>query len=230
MGGGGYIDIFVYTDHWNNQFQKKLIVQNTNIWICPPPPPIDFATALNITILSQSPNLPCIWNYHYPCTDLHFKCTKEFSKIDLGNLKSTDVRTVKGNNYLESQNRILLSKWPLMIVVLYERTPCQNCSNLCRNFYWKCINFYRDMRNNDISVLFPSSTLNMKSTGIMVWDYNILHTKKQYVNDNPNNCKHRWRKLYKINRSDKYCKIWLIVAFYAHDSYVTFVWLLRTPI
>ena len=33
---GGHIHIFVFTDHKNNRFQKKLIVQNTNIWICTP--------------------------------------------------------------------------------------------------------------------------------------------------------------------------------------------------
>ena len=31
-GGGGHIHIFVFTDR-----KKKLIMQNTNIWICPPP-------------------------------------------------------------------------------------------------------------------------------------------------------------------------------------------------
>ena len=30
-GGGAIIHIFVFTDHKNNQFQKKLITQNTNI-------------------------------------------------------------------------------------------------------------------------------------------------------------------------------------------------------
>ena len=29
--GGGHIHIFVFTDRKNNQFQKKLIMQNTNI-------------------------------------------------------------------------------------------------------------------------------------------------------------------------------------------------------
>jgi hypothetical protein len=30
-GGGGHIHIFLFTDRKNNQFQKKLIMQNTNI-------------------------------------------------------------------------------------------------------------------------------------------------------------------------------------------------------
>ncbi len=30
-GGGAHIHIFVFTDHKNNRFQKKLIVQNMNI-------------------------------------------------------------------------------------------------------------------------------------------------------------------------------------------------------
>ena len=30
-GGGAHIHIFVFTDHKNNRFQKKLITQNTNI-------------------------------------------------------------------------------------------------------------------------------------------------------------------------------------------------------
>ena len=30
-GGGADIHIFVFTDHKNNRFQKKLITQNTNI-------------------------------------------------------------------------------------------------------------------------------------------------------------------------------------------------------
>ncbi len=30
-GGGGNIHIFVFTDLKNNRFQKKLIMQNTNI-------------------------------------------------------------------------------------------------------------------------------------------------------------------------------------------------------
>ena len=29
-GGGANIHIFVFTDHKNNRFQKKLIMQNTN--------------------------------------------------------------------------------------------------------------------------------------------------------------------------------------------------------
>ena len=39
-GGGGWvhIHIFVFTDHKNNRFEKKLIVQNMNIWIWAPPP------------------------------------------------------------------------------------------------------------------------------------------------------------------------------------------------
>ena len=35
----GHIHIFVCTDCKNNRFQKKLIVQNTSIRICHPPPP-----------------------------------------------------------------------------------------------------------------------------------------------------------------------------------------------
>ena len=31
IGGGAHIYIFVFADHKNNRFQKKLIVQNTNI-------------------------------------------------------------------------------------------------------------------------------------------------------------------------------------------------------
>ena len=31
IGGGAHIHIFVFADHKNNRFQKKLIVQNTNI-------------------------------------------------------------------------------------------------------------------------------------------------------------------------------------------------------
>ena len=34
---GAYIHIFVFTDCKNNRFQKKLIFQNTNMWILPPP-------------------------------------------------------------------------------------------------------------------------------------------------------------------------------------------------
>ena len=30
-GGGAHSHIFVFTDHKNNRFQKKLITQNTNI-------------------------------------------------------------------------------------------------------------------------------------------------------------------------------------------------------
>ena len=33
------IHIYVFKHHKNNRFQKKLIVQNTNIWISAPPPP-----------------------------------------------------------------------------------------------------------------------------------------------------------------------------------------------
>ena len=36
-GGGAHIHIFVFTDHKNNRFQKKLITQNTNTWIWAPP-------------------------------------------------------------------------------------------------------------------------------------------------------------------------------------------------
>ena len=35
--GGADIHIFVFTNHKNNWFQKKLIVQNLNIWISAPP-------------------------------------------------------------------------------------------------------------------------------------------------------------------------------------------------
>ena len=49
-GGGADIHIYVFMHHKNNRFQKRLIVQNTNIWISappsPPPPIIDLATAL----------------------------------------------------------------------------------------------------------------------------------------------------------------------------------------
>ena len=45
-GGGADIHIYVFTHHKNNRFQKKLIVQNTNIK--PPPQIIDLATALKI--------------------------------------------------------------------------------------------------------------------------------------------------------------------------------------
>ena len=31
IGGGAHIHTFVFADHKNNRFQKKLIVQNTNI-------------------------------------------------------------------------------------------------------------------------------------------------------------------------------------------------------
>lgn len=37
LGWGAHIHIFVFTDSKNNRFQKKLLVQNTNIWICLPP-------------------------------------------------------------------------------------------------------------------------------------------------------------------------------------------------
>jgi hypothetical protein len=38
ISGGTYSYIRIqFTDRKNNQFQKKLIMQNTNIWICPPP-------------------------------------------------------------------------------------------------------------------------------------------------------------------------------------------------
>ena len=37
--GEANIHIFVFTDHKNNRFQKKLIMQNTKIWIFAPPPP-----------------------------------------------------------------------------------------------------------------------------------------------------------------------------------------------
>ena len=30
-GGGAHIHIFVFTDHKNNRFENKLIMQNTNI-------------------------------------------------------------------------------------------------------------------------------------------------------------------------------------------------------
>ena len=35
--GGAHIHIFVFTDCKNNRFQKKLMMHNTNIWICAPP-------------------------------------------------------------------------------------------------------------------------------------------------------------------------------------------------
>jgi hypothetical protein len=40
-GGGANIHIFVFTDHKNNRFQNKLIMQNTKIWIFAPPPIIE---------------------------------------------------------------------------------------------------------------------------------------------------------------------------------------------
>ena len=46
-GGGADIHIFVFTNHKNNWFQKKLIVQNPNIWISALPI-IVLATTLNI--------------------------------------------------------------------------------------------------------------------------------------------------------------------------------------
>ena len=35
--GRAHIHIFMYSDHKNNRFQKKLIVQNTNMNMSPPP-------------------------------------------------------------------------------------------------------------------------------------------------------------------------------------------------
>ena len=43
--GGANIHIFVFTDLKNNWFQKKLMMQNTNIWILAPPI-IEFVTPL----------------------------------------------------------------------------------------------------------------------------------------------------------------------------------------
>ena len=40
IGWGADIHLFVFTDCKNNQFQKKLVGQNVNIWIFAPPPPI----------------------------------------------------------------------------------------------------------------------------------------------------------------------------------------------
>ena len=37
--GEAHIHIFVFTDCKNNRFQKKLMMHNTNIHICAPPPP-----------------------------------------------------------------------------------------------------------------------------------------------------------------------------------------------
>ena len=49
IGGGADIHIYVFTHHKSNRFQKELIVQNTNIWISAPPPPIiEIATALAV--------------------------------------------------------------------------------------------------------------------------------------------------------------------------------------
>ena len=46
--GGADIHIYVFTHHKNNRFQRKLIVQNTNIWISGRPPIIELATALTV--------------------------------------------------------------------------------------------------------------------------------------------------------------------------------------
>ena len=43
-----YNNIYVFTNHKNNRFQKKLIGQNTNIWISAPPI-IELATALHMS-------------------------------------------------------------------------------------------------------------------------------------------------------------------------------------
>ena len=47
-----YIFVYTYLDHENNRFQKNLIIQKTNIWICPPPCPLSIflATARRFTV------------------------------------------------------------------------------------------------------------------------------------------------------------------------------------
>ena len=37
--GEAHVHIFVFTDCKNNRFQKKLMIHDTNIWICAPPFP-----------------------------------------------------------------------------------------------------------------------------------------------------------------------------------------------
>jgi hypothetical protein len=47
-GGGANIHTFVFTDQKNNGFQKKLIMQNTNIWIFAPPPQLSSRRATGL--------------------------------------------------------------------------------------------------------------------------------------------------------------------------------------
>jgi hypothetical protein len=78
-GGGGDIHIFVFTDLKNNRFQKKLIMQNTNIWIWSPPL-IDISTPM---VASGTPSpfrlfcpkfyVPVLWRYPFvPTTPIRF--------------------------------------------------------------------------------------------------------------------------------------------------------------
>jgi hypothetical protein len=66
INGGDHIHIFVFTDLKNNRFQKKLIMQNTNIWIWPPPPLIDLSTPMHISLMfgwkDQIFSCNCFWD------------------------------------------------------------------------------------------------------------------------------------------------------------------------
>ena len=42
---GAHIHIFMFKDHKNNRFQKKLTMQNKNIWTYNPLPIIEFGTS-----------------------------------------------------------------------------------------------------------------------------------------------------------------------------------------
>ena len=53
-GGGAHINIFVFTDCKNNQFQKKLIVQNTNICEYSPSQLLIFRRPCNIICLLRT--------------------------------------------------------------------------------------------------------------------------------------------------------------------------------
>ena len=96
--GGSTFHIFQFTDHESNRFKKKLILQNMNIWIWPPLPPVIEFSAPKDNAIHWTANfsivinmLKKLWN----CKKLNliftnFNLNQNDQRAFLGSLKNLD--------------------------------------------------------------------------------------------------------------------------------------------
>ena len=109
IGVGGHIHIFMYTYRKNNRFQKKSVRQNTNIWICPPPPQLSRLVTALISCIHLTYEV-----FHLKC--LRFTACLNFAwemflfQTDVGNFHVSDLCSV---SVLDARHYFTIStRWP----------------------------------------------------------------------------------------------------------------------